>query len=148
LIAYSFSGLPAFTRVFLRQVDTIPIDPDGSFRLAMRAGIQALNAGKALVIFPEGLRTHSGSMRPFRVGVGLLSVLTGKPIVPFRTRGMFQIFPRDRALPKLFGWARSKEERLEVRWGPPIFPPAHEPGQAWAQAQDVVRRLREAVEGL
>ena len=148
LTAYSYSGLPGFTHFFLRQMENIPIDPGGSFRLAIRHGVQALQADKALLIFPEGLRTHSGKMRQFRLGVGLLSVLSQKPIVPFRTRGMFQIFPRHRGLPRFFGWRTSSVDRLEVRFGEAIVPPPPEPGKTWAQAEEVVRRLREAVEAL
>ena len=148
LTAYSYSGLPGFTHFFLRQMENIPIDPGGSFRLAIRHGVHALQQDKALLIFPEGLRTHSGKMRQFRLGVGLLSVLSQKPIVPFRTRGMFQIFPRHRGLPRFFGWRTANVEHLEVRFGEAIVPPPPEPGRTWAQAEEVVRQLRAAVEAL
>jgi 1-acyl-sn-glycerol-3-phosphate acyltransferase len=148
LIAYNHADLPAFTRVFLAQMDTIPIDPSKSFSHAIRAGIQALEADKTLLIFPEGVRTHSGKMRVFRPGVGLISLLAQKPIVPFRMRGAFEIYPRDRPLPRFVGWRRDRQDHLEIRFGEPLHPPEHDPAQTWSQAQDIVRRLREAVEAL
>ena len=42
-------------------MDTIPIDHAGSFQDAIRAGLTELRAGKAVLIFPEGGRTHAGS---------------------------------------------------------------------------------------
>lgn len=147
-IAYTYAGLPGFTEWFVRQMDTIPIDPSGSFRQAMVAGVSALRSGKVLVIFPEGMRSHTGRMRRFRLGAGLLSVISQKPIVPFRLRGSFDIFPRDRSLPHFFGWRRDDGDRLEIRYGEPLAPPVHDPARTWEQAQEVVDRLREAIEAL
>lgn len=146
LVAFSWSGLPGFTRAFLAQMHTIPIDPQGAFRPAIRAGLQALREGRVVLIFPEGMRTHSGRMNAFRPGVGLLSVLSQRPIVPFRSRGMFEVFPRDRTLPRFV--RRRGQPPVEVRFGAPIAPPPLEPERAWSQAQEVVRRLRAAVEAL
>jgi acyl-CoA synthetase (AMP-forming)/AMP-acid ligase II/1-acyl-sn-glycerol-3-phosphate acyltransferase/acyl carrier protein len=148
LTAYHWSGLPAFTRMFLAQMDTIPIDPEGSFQAAIRAGVHAVEDGKVLLIFPEGMRTFSGRMRTFRPGVGLVSLLSQKPIVPFRSRGMFHIFPRDRPIPRFVGWKQGKDDRLEVRFGPAIHPPKLDPARAGEQAAELVRELRAAVERL
>lgn len=146
LVAYSWAGLPGFTRLFLAQMDTIPIDPEGSFRDAIRAGLQALRAGKVVLIYPEGLRTHSGQMSAFRPGVALLSLLAQRPIVPFRSRGTFEVFPRDRALPRFL--RRRGQGPIEYRFGAPIVPPPLEPERAWSQAHALVRQLRAAVEAL
>lgn len=146
LVAFSWAGLPGFTRAFLAQMHTIPIDPQGAFRPAIRAGLQALRADKVLLIFPEGMRTHSGKMNPFRPGVALLSLLSQRPILPFRSRGMFEVYPRDRALPRFI--RPRGQPPVEVRFGEPLTPPPLEPERAWSQAQEVVRRLRAAVEAL
>ncbi|MCO5170559.1 MAG: AMP-binding protein [Planctomycetes bacterium] len=146
LTAFSWAGLPGFTRAFLAQMRTIPIDPEGSFRQAIRAGLAALAARQVVLIFPEGARTHSGRMTPFRPGVGLISLLSGRPIVPFRSRGMFEVYPRDRALPRFV--RRRGQPPVEVRFGPPLVPPPLEPERAWSQAQALVRELRAAVEAL
>ena len=104
-------------------------------------------AGGLGILSGDVLKTASDLCIPM-VGVGLLSLLSQRPIVPFRTRGMFEIFPRERALPRFFGWRKRPDDRLEVRFGEPVFPPPHEPGRTWEQAQEVVRALRAAVEAL
>ncbi|MBI3725558.1 hypothetical protein HY251_16640, partial [bacterium] len=40
------------------------------------------------------------------------------------------------------------EPPIEVRFGEAILPPPLEPARAWSQAQELVRRLRAAVEAL
>lgn len=141
--AFSYAKLPAFTRVFLRQMHTIPIDPAGSFKAAMLAGLQALRDERALLIFPEGQRSYTGDIRPFRPGAALLSLLSQRPLVPFRVRGGFKIYPRDRALPRFLGG-----ERLEIHFGAPITPPPHVAAETWAQTEALTRQLRSAVEAL
>jgi fatty-acyl-CoA synthase len=145
LVAYNWAGAPRFTKPFLAQMDTIPID-EGDFIRSIRAGLAELRAGKVLLIFPEGARTHAGSMAPFRPGVGFLSLLAQRPIVPFRLRGMFEVYPRHRALPRFM--PRRGRAPMDIHVGPAIAPPALEAERAWAQAREVVRGLRAAVEGL
>jgi 1-acyl-sn-glycerol-3-phosphate acyltransferase len=127
-------------------MQTIPIDAERSFHLAIRAGLSALTAGRIVLIFPEGARTHSGHMMPFRPGVGFLSLLAQRPIVPFRVRGMFEVFPRDRALPKFR--RRPGQPEMSVAFGPALVPPPLDPARAWSQAKEIVRSLRKAVESL
>jgi acyl-CoA synthetase (AMP-forming)/AMP-acid ligase II/1-acyl-sn-glycerol-3-phosphate acyltransferase len=146
LVAYNWAGAPRFTKPFLAQMDTIPIDAEGSFHRAITAGLDELRAGKVLLIFPEGRRTHVGHMTPFRPGVGFLSLLSQRPIVPFRVRGMFTVFPRHRALPRFV--PRRGQPPMEIRFGPPVVPPPLDPEGAWRQAQEVVKALRAAVEAL
>jgi len=148
LVAYRFAGLPRFTHAFLAQIETIAVDEKGSFREPIRAGVRALGQGKVVLIYPEGLRTHSGRMGVFRPGVGLLSLVAQRPIVPFRSRGTFEVYPRDRTLPRFVGWRRGPDDRVEFRFGPPIHPPPLDPDRAWEQAVELVRRLRAAVEAL
>jgi fatty-acyl-CoA synthase len=145
LVAYHWAGTPAFTRPFLRHMDAIPIDPHGGFHRAIAAGLAELRGGKVLLIFPEGGRTHGGQMMPFRPGVGFLSLLSQRPVVPFRVSGMFEVYPRHRALPR---FVRASKEPMHIRFGPAIVPPPLDPARAWSQAREVVRALRTAVESL
>ena len=78
----------------------------------------------------------------------MLSLLSQRPIVPFRSRGMFEVFPRDRALPRFLRGTFSRANPIDVRFGPPLVPPPLEPERAWSQAQELVRQLRAAVEAL
>ncbi len=49
---------------------------------AAEAGIAALRAGRSLFVFPEGTRSISGEMGPFRRGSFVMALRAGVPIVP------------------------------------------------------------------
>ncbi len=150
LIAMSWADLeqsPALSW-FLSQIETIPIHPEQSFVRAMQSGLAALAAGRILLIFPEGQRSYSGQLETFRPGVGLLSLLSGRPILPFRIQHGFDIYPRHRFLPRLVGWRQRAGDRLGVQFGSPIIPPSHRPAQTWDQARQLVTQLRERVSTL
>src|SRR5262249_56464322 len=63
--------------------------------------LQQLQAGQAVVMFPEGTRTHDGRMRPLRPGVHLLIKRARAPIVPVGIAGTFQAWPRTQPYPSL-----------------------------------------------
>ena len=52
------------------------------------------------VLFPEGTRSRTGEMAPFKPGVGMLVAGTDVPIVPCRLRGTFEAWPPARRLPR------------------------------------------------
>ncbi|MEJ2656002.1 MAG: 1-acyl-sn-glycerol-3-phosphate acyltransferase, partial [Desulfobacterales bacterium] len=52
------------------------------------------------LIFPEGQRTRSGKILPFKKGIGHLAIDTNVPIVPLNLKGTFQILPPGAASPK------------------------------------------------
>lgn len=62
------------------------------------AGI--LRQGGNLVIFPEGTRTHDGSLGTYKKTFAILSKELGIPVVPVRIDGAFEAWPRDRRLPR------------------------------------------------
>ena len=78
--------------------------------LAECAGL--LSAGWSILLYPEGTRTTSGRIGPFRPGVGFLAVELGIPVVPIRTEGLFGIFPKGRRLPH--------PGRVTVHFGAPL----------------------------
>ena len=109
------------TRWLARQVNLVPVDPDAALVSAMQAGAAGLREGRILVLFPEGERAIDGSVRHFKKGAAILSQHLGVPIVPVALRGVYEIWPRNRALNwrALLPGAGTKV-RLQV--GPPIVP--------------------------
>jgi long-chain acyl-CoA synthetase len=88
----------ALTRWLARQVNLVPVDPDAALVSAMQAGAAGLREGKILVLFPEGERAIDGTVRTFKKGAAILSHHLGAPIVPVALRGVYEIWPRNRAL--------------------------------------------------
>ncbi len=96
LALHSFT--PYVRWVFKRELMRIPIfgwalaltDPIAINRGAGRAaikqlikeGTKKLNAGKWMVLFPEGTRTQPGKTRKFKIGGALLAEKSGYPVIP------------------------------------------------------------------
>src|SRR5437870_1800613 len=52
------------------------------------------------IIFPEGGRSRTGSMTPFKHGLGMLIAETNVPVVPSGLAGTFEALPPHRTLPR------------------------------------------------
>jgi 1-acyl-sn-glycerol-3-phosphate acyltransferase len=52
------------------------------------------------IIFPEGGRTRTGSMMPFKHGLGMLVAETNVPVVPCGLLGTFEALPPNRTVPR------------------------------------------------
>ncbi len=62
--------------------DAIPIRRGEADMRAMRAGLDALNAGKILAIAPEGTRSSNGRLAHGHPGVAMLALMSGAPLLP------------------------------------------------------------------
>ena len=58
-----------------------------------------LHGGAAILLFPEGTRTHDGRLRPARSGIGLTVIKSGAPVVPIRLHGTFEAWGRHQRFP-------------------------------------------------
>jgi 1-acyl-sn-glycerol-3-phosphate acyltransferase len=102
----------------IRQVNAFPLrraERDvGAFRTAQRL----LDAGGALIIFPEGTRQKTGELGRAKAGVGMLSIKTGRPVVPVYIHNSHRF--------RSFG-------RLGISFGKPMSPaPGENDYQAFA----------------
>jgi len=89
--------------------------------------------GFSILIFPEGQRGETGSLKPFRPGVGMIGSRLGLPVVPVRLDGV------DRVLHT--GWRMARPGRVRVTFGAPITLT----GDDYAA---MARQIERAVEGL
>jgi 1-acyl-sn-glycerol-3-phosphate acyltransferase len=62
------------------------------------AARKTLQGGTSLVVFPEGSRTFTGHLRPFKKGAYLLAEELQLPIVPVTLNGPFDVLPRTRGI--------------------------------------------------
>ncbi len=75
------------TRWFFQNMSVIPIKRGRRDLAALDAAVDALRAGAALLIFPEGHRSRSGVLQPGRGGAVRLAMQAGVPIVPVAISG-------------------------------------------------------------
>jgi 1-acyl-sn-glycerol-3-phosphate acyltransferase len=85
----------------LRSLDTVPVDQVGVAKEGLRAILNKLHEGRAVLVFPEGERTWQGNIQPFKPGIQLLIKRTHCPIVPVGVAGAFDALPRTRNWPLL-----------------------------------------------
>jgi 1-acyl-sn-glycerol-3-phosphate acyltransferase len=107
--------IPVFGWYVLRH-DMIPVDRGGRARALRRmlaAARRAAEAGRPIVIFPEGTRTSPGERRPYHRGVVALYRALGLPVVPVALNS--GLFWRRRSFIRRPG-------RITVAFLPPIPP--------------------------
>jgi len=111
-----------FTGFFIKVgANAARIDTVEDFFPAMRVAASILKLGKAVYINPEGTRSETGKLMPFKVGVGVLAVELGVPIVPVYVDGTFELLPTGSVFPKpgkvnvFFGKPISMEEYQEKK---------------------------------
>ncbi len=72
-----------------------------------------LKRGASIVIFPEGTRTRTGKLLPFKKGAFKTAQNSGVPIIPIAITGTYQIAPP--------GQGPSRGHSVTVRIGSPMF---------------------------
>ena len=96
----------------LRQWQVVPVDRDGGGAAGLRAILDRLLAGGAIILFPEGTRTHDGKLQPARSGIGLTVIKSVAPLVPVRVFGTYEAYGRHLRLPR--------PRRVAVKYGRPM----------------------------
>lgn len=132
--------IPGFAGL-IRGMHAYPIKQGGVDRAAMKRTFDYLKDGQVVCVFPEGTRSVSGELGPIEIGIGMLALKSGAPIVPVGIRGTDQVLPRDAK------WVR--RAKIHVQFGPPLAVPAAPGGRAGREAcQQVADRVRDALRAL
>ncbi len=100
----------------------VPVDPDANLVSAMQAAAGGLDAGRVLVLFPEGERSIDGGLKTFRKGAAILSSQLAVPVVPVGLSGLWDLWPRGRR----FDWSAlrpGRARRVQVVFGDPLVLP-------------------------
>jgi long-chain acyl-CoA synthetase len=92
-----------------------------------------LEDGFSVLIFPEGRRTDTGEIDPFRPGIGMIASRLNVPVVPVRIEGL------DRVLHHT--WRMAKPGRIRVAFGPPLHLTGDDYEALARQVEQAVRRL-------
>ena len=62
---------------------------------ALRPAVDRIAKGLSLAIAPEGTRSHTARLRPFKKGAFHVALQSGAPIVPVVFRNNWEVMPRD-----------------------------------------------------
>jgi 1-acyl-sn-glycerol-3-phosphate acyltransferase len=143
-----FPELPFRTAFFLKRslmkipilgfgmqlANFVPVDRDGrleSARESVQAGSKALAAGVNISTFPEGTRSRSGRLLPFKKGPFYLAMESGAPVVPISIWGSEHMMTK--------GSLRIKPGTAHL-----IFHPALDP-QQFAKREELMVAVRTAI---
>ncbi|RJR38546.1 MAG: 1-acyl-sn-glycerol-3-phosphate acyltransferase [Deltaproteobacteria bacterium] len=111
----SLFKIPLFGKA-LDRMGCIPVDRE-NIQQAIRSLNQAaarISRGNSIAIFPEGTRTLSPKLIPFKKGVFIMAQRSGQPVVPVAINGTRFIQPR--------GTIRVQPGPVKMVIRPPLFP--------------------------
>jgi len=113
LYKHEIDQIPVLARAF-RMGGFIPIDRRNK-ESAMRSiekGAKSIRDGSSFLIFPEGTRSRTGQMLPFKKGGFVMAIKAGAPIVPIAISGGRDAMQR--------GSSIIKPVRISIRVGQPV----------------------------
>jgi 1-acyl-sn-glycerol-3-phosphate acyltransferase len=137
LYKHEIDKIPVLARAF-RMGGFIPIDRRNK-ESAMRSierGAASIRAGHSFLIFPEGTRSRTGQMLPFKKGGFVMAIKAGAPIVPVAISGGRDAMQR--------GSAVIRPVRISIRIGRPI----ETAGISVADRDHLIAQVRESIAAL
>jgi long-chain acyl-CoA synthetase len=114
--------------------NVFPLPRRAGFRKSFSFAGELIDRGWSVLIFPEGVRTRTGRMSPFRAGIGLLATRLRVPVLPVRLDGLFERKVEESK------WARPGQ--IKVTIGTPVSFAETQP------AEEITRDLESRVAAL
>ena len=119
----------------IRRLRAFPVEIETPNSRGPREAVRLLQAGAAVMIFPEGGRSPDGRLQQFKPGAFRLAASLGIPVLPVTIAGAHEAWPPHRRLPR--------PGQITIIYHPTVIPP---PGaNPRGAAREVVRRVRAAV---
>jgi long-chain acyl-CoA synthetase len=114
--------------------NTFPLPQrEAGARQTLRYIGEVTGAGFSVLIFPEGVRSDSGDIKPFRGGIGMIGSRLGLPVIPVRLDGV------DRVLHT--SWKMAKPGYVSVTFGRPMRLSGDNYAELAKQVEQAVRDL-------
>ncbi len=135
LYKHEIDRIPLLGRAF-RLGGFIPVDR-GRKESAMRSienGAQSIRSGNSFLIFPEGTRSHTGELLPFKKGGFIMAIKAQAPVVPVAVQGGRDAMHRG-------SWL-IRPVTVTIRVAPPI----ETAGMDLDQRDDLILHVRQAIE--
>jgi len=124
----------------LRSIGVFPVRRGEPDRKAIRRSLEVLDAGRVLVMFPEGTRSHDGRLRAPEPGAAMIALRTGAPVLPAAVINSHRILPKGAHWPKI--------QQVTVRMGTPIAVPKIEGRLDHETLEEWVNRIIAEIEKL
>lgn len=111
---------------WFKLVDATPILPAKIDRKQMNYAIdeicQKLEAGKIVVLFPEGFITRTGELIEFKSGIEVIAKRAQVPVIPTALKGLWGSWASRKKGAAFRGWPTPTFRRIKVIYGNPIPP--------------------------
>lgn len=98
-----------FVRTFF---NAIPFNRQGQFIDGIRDCEKVLKLRQPVLIFPEGTRSRTGQLQPFKPGLGFIALKLNVPILPVYIEGTYQALPKGQHIPRRYP--------IQVHFGLPV----------------------------
>jgi len=118
-------------------LNAVPVDRRAELQKSLVRLRAALGPRRPLLVFPEGSRSLSGQLQPFKLGVGLLALELGVPIVPVHIRGTYEALPKGRRRPQ--------RQPVRLRFGRPLEMGPYAARRQKLSSYEVYREIAEAL---
>lgn len=118
-------------------MNTFPFSREGAIRTSLEYCGYLADRGYSVLIYPEGTRSTSGELLPFKQGIGLLATQMQVPVVPIAVFGGRDVMPKGRSIPR--------PAPVTVRFGKPLsFSERDDPAETARRLQQAVAELMAA----
>ncbi|HUG55319.1 MAG TPA: AMP-binding protein [Vicinamibacteria bacterium] len=104
-----FFDTPLKRAFFSSFAGLLPLERGVTSVASLRRALESLESGLSVLVFPEGTRSRSGALQPFRRGVGTLALRAGVGVLPVRVDTHAALPPGSMAL---------RSRRVEAHIGP------------------------------
>ena len=116
------------------RMGAFPVHRGKMDRKAIRLGLEALEKGYALVVFPEGARSDDGTLQKGELGAALFVQKSGAPVVPTAVIGAHEMLPPHAK--------KLKRSKLKCVYGRPL---RFEPGTT---REEIIRTIMRSIAAL
>ena len=124
----------------MARIGSFPVRRGAADRKAIRRAMDLLEEGRVVCLFPEGTRSPDGKLQDPELGVGLIALKTGVPVVPVALIGTTGVLPA--------GASRPSRHHCKVVYGQPLRFDDLSGATDRKAIAEVGRRIMSAIAGL